>query len=77
MQSLFPLKDKIDCKSIVIYKGGCSCGSRYIGEIKRNAEDLRKTLGKPLFYMGCHVKRLKKCLDQEEPRIFIHCSLGT
>ena len=36
--SLFPLKDKNDCKSCVIYKGECSCGSRYIGEIKRNAE---------------------------------------
>ena len=48
MQSLFPLKEETDCKSIVIYKGDCSCGSRYIGEIKRNAEvrfkDLRKTL---------------------------------
>ena len=26
------------CKSCVIYKGDCSCGSRYIGEIKCNAE---------------------------------------
>ena len=26
------------CKSCVIYKGDGSCGSRYIGEIKRNAE---------------------------------------
>ena len=36
--SLFPLKDKNDYKSCVIYKWECSCGSRYIGEIKRNAE---------------------------------------
>ena len=35
---MFPLKDKNDCKSCVIYKGECSCGSRYIGETKRNAE---------------------------------------
>ena len=25
-------------KSCVLYKGDCSCGSRYIGETKRNAE---------------------------------------
>ena len=36
--SLFPLKDKNDYKSCVIYKGDCSCGLRYIGESKRNAE---------------------------------------
>ena len=35
---MFPLKDKNDYKSCVIYKGDCSCGSRYIGETKRNAE---------------------------------------
>ena len=29
--SLFPLKEKSDYKSCVIYKGDCSCGSRYIG----------------------------------------------
>ena len=38
MRSLFPLKDKSDYKSCVIYKGDCSCGSRYIAESKRNAE---------------------------------------
>ena len=38
IRSLFPLKDKIDYKSCVICKGDCSCGSRYIGETKRNAE---------------------------------------
>ena len=32
------MKDKNDYKSCVIYKGDCSCGSRYIGETKRNAE---------------------------------------
>ena len=35
---LFPLKDKNDYKSFVIYKGVCSCRSRYIGETKHNAE---------------------------------------
>ena len=38
IRSLFPLKGKSDCKSCVIYKGNCSCGSRYIGETKRHAE---------------------------------------
>ena len=38
IRSLFPLKDKNDYKSCVIYKGDCSCGSRYIGETKRNVE---------------------------------------
>ena len=35
---LLPWKDKNDFKLCVIYKRGCSCGSRYIGEIKRDAE---------------------------------------
>ena len=38
IRSLFPLKDKNNYKSCVIYKGDCSCCSRYIGETKRNAE---------------------------------------
>ena len=38
IQSLFLLKDKNDYKSCVIYKGDCSCDSRYIGETRRNAE---------------------------------------
>ena len=38
IRSLFPLKDKNDYKSCAIYIGVCSCGSRYIGETKRNAE---------------------------------------
>ena len=35
IRSLFPLKDKNDYKSCVIYKGVCSWGSRCIGETKR------------------------------------------
>ena len=35
---MLPLKYKSDYKSCVIYKGACSCGSRYISETKRNAE---------------------------------------
>ena len=38
IRSLFPLKDKIDNKSCVIYKEDCSCGSRYVGETKRYVE---------------------------------------
>ena len=38
IRSLFPLKDKNNYKSCVIYKGDCSCGSRCIGETKLNAE---------------------------------------
>ena len=38
IQSLFSWKYKNDYKSCVIYKGGCSCGSRYIGDTKRNVE---------------------------------------
>ena len=38
IQSLFPLNDKNDYKSCIICKGDCSSGSRYISEIKRNAE---------------------------------------
>ena len=38
IRSLFTLKDKNDYKSCVIYKGYCSCCSRYIGETKRNPE---------------------------------------
>ena len=35
---MFPLKKKSDYKSCGIYKGYCSCGSRYVGKIKRNAK---------------------------------------
>ena len=38
IRSVFPLKDKNDYKLCVIYKGNCSCGSRYISETKRNAK---------------------------------------
>ena len=38
IRPLFPLKDKNDYKSCVIYKRDCSCSSRYIGETKHNAE---------------------------------------
>ena len=38
IRSLFPFKEKNDYKSCVIYKGGCSCGSCYSGETKRNVE---------------------------------------
>ena len=36
--SLLPSKDKSDYKWRVVYKGDFCCGSRYIGETKRNAE---------------------------------------
>ena len=32
IQSLFPLKDKVQQLSCVIYKGICSCGETYVGE---------------------------------------------
>ena len=38
MQSLFPLKDKVNHYSCVIYQGDCSCDQNYIGETVRNAE---------------------------------------
>ena len=38
IRSLFPLKDRSVYKSCVIYKEGHSCGSRYIGDTKSNAE---------------------------------------
>ena len=38
IRSLFPLKDKVTHKSLVIYEGTCSCGDKYIGETKRNVE---------------------------------------
>ena len=34
----FPLKDKNNYKSFVIYKGDCSYGSRFIDETKPNVE---------------------------------------
>ena len=38
IQSLFPSKDKNGYISRVIYIEYCSCGSRYMGETKRNAK---------------------------------------
>ena len=38
IQSLFLIKDKNNYKSCLIYKRDCSCGSRSIGETKRNVE---------------------------------------
>ena len=35
---LFTLKNKNDYKSFVIYKGYCSCGLHYIGNMKSNVE---------------------------------------
>ena len=37
IRSLFSLKNKSDYKSCVIYKGDCSCGSRYTGENSKNS----------------------------------------
>ena len=44
---MFPLKDKNDYKSCVVCKGDCSCGSRYIGETKSNAEVRRNEHNNP------------------------------
>jgi len=38
VKSLFPLKNKVTHKSVVIYEGTCSYGGKYIGETKRNAQ---------------------------------------
>ena len=38
MQSLFPIKDKVNQDSCVIYQRDCSCAQSYIGETVRNAE---------------------------------------
>ena len=38
IKSLFPLKDKNPHPSCKIYEGECICGSKYIGETKRNVE---------------------------------------
>ena len=37
IRSLFPLKDRVEHKSCVIYEGSCSCGEIYIGETDRLA----------------------------------------
>ena len=38
VQSLFPLKDKVDHYSCVIYRGDCSCDQNYTGETVRNVK---------------------------------------
>ena len=38
VQSLFPLKDKVDNYSCVIYREDCSCDQNYIGETVCNAK---------------------------------------
>ena len=38
IQSLFPLKDKVQHLNCVIYKGICSCGETYVGETIRNCK---------------------------------------
>ena len=35
IRSLFPLKDRVDHLSCVIYQGTCSCGEIYVGETNR------------------------------------------
>ena len=38
IQSLFPLKDKVQHLGSVIYKGVCACGETYVGETIRNCK---------------------------------------
>ena len=38
IRSLFPLKDKVEHVSSVIYEGICTCGESYIGETVRIAD---------------------------------------
>ena len=54
MESLFPLKDKVDHYSCVIYRGDCSCNQNYIGETVRSAkvrwnehEDMKSSKSEP------------------------------
>ena len=37
IRSLFPLKDRVEQVSCVVYEGICTCGKSYIGETVRNA----------------------------------------
>ena len=39
IKTLFPLKDRISSKAVVIYDGICTCNERYIGETKLNDEN--------------------------------------
>ena len=73
IRSLFPLKEKSDDKLSLIINGDCSCGSRCIGEAKRNAEvrwnehnnptksSEPTKQHQPLFNIGCRFKCSKKC----------------
>ena len=47
IRSLFPLKDKVDHISCVIYEGTCTCGESYIGETKRIVDIRWKEHSKP------------------------------
>ena len=38
IQSLFPLKDKVQHLSCVIHRGICSCGETYVGETISNCK---------------------------------------
>ena len=38
IQSLFPLKDKVQHLNYVIFKAICSCGEVYVGETIRNCK---------------------------------------
>ena len=39
LKTLFPLKDRLDSRAVVIYDGICTCNERYIGETKLNDEN--------------------------------------
>ena len=47
IQSLFPLKDRVQHLSCVIYEGCCSCGKKYVGETERNADERWSEHNKP------------------------------
>ena len=88
IQSLFPLKDKNNYKSCFIYKGVCSCVSRYTGETKCNAEvrlneqiQLKVQIHQNTFEVtsttvlcGLSFQMLQKML---RPESIIYCSLET
>ena len=66
MQPLFPLKDKVDHYSCVIYRGDCSCDQNYIGETVRNAKmrwnehEDKNSKSEPAKYL------------KENPEIYLH-----
>ena len=39
IRSLFPLKDRVEHLSCVVYEGLCSCGKKYVGETERIADE--------------------------------------